>query len=165
MNKLNILTFIEEYNAAENKEKVLKKLEIKTYAPLLLKKVAIDAVLDSLLEVENGLYTYNPLDKHLYFVLAVISTYTNLEYEEGEAYQSYDALMEKNFIDTIINSIGYDYADFVRLFEEALKIRIQENNSIPNIVNNFLINLSDSIANFNIEDIKSNIAKELKKLK
>lgn len=165
MDKLNILTFIEEYNTAENKEEVLTKLKVKTYAPLLLKKVAIEAVLDSLLEVENGLYTYDALDKHLYFVLAVISTYTNLEYEDGEAFQSYDALMENNFIDTIVNLIGYDYTDFVQLFEESLKITIQTNNSIPNIVNNFLIELSGSIKDFNLDSIKTNIVNELKKLR
>lgn len=165
MDKLNILTFVEEYKSANDKEKVLKKIKVKGYIPFAMKKSAIEVVLDELLVINNGFYSCDPMMEHLLFSLSVVSIYTNLIYEEEEGIASYDALVESGLLDEIIQRIGYDYTDYVHFFEETLRNRINENNSLASIVNEFLTGILGSIESFDAEKIKESFLTEVKKLR
>ncbi len=138
MDEINILSLVDEYEKSESKKEFFSKIKIEKYISYNLKQKVIETLIESILNVENGLYTYDPMNKHLVFVLGFISLYTNLIYEEDEGYLAYDALMRNGLVDKIIEEIGYDYADFANLFEESLNAKIQFNNSIPNILNGFL---------------------------
>lgn len=153
MTDLNILTFVEEYKKSDDKTEVLKKLNIETYISFALKKKVIETILENLLEIENGLYTYDAMDKHLFFVLGVVSLYTNLYYDDGEAVKSYDAVVESGLLDTIINKIGYDYNDFVEHFERTMDVMIKTNNSIPNVLNCFLTGITAAVQNLDKEKL------------
>lgn len=152
MTELNIKAFIEEYTHSENKKEVLDKIEIENYIPVLLKKEVINAIIDSFINYENGMITYEPIDKHICFTLGFITLYTNLVYEDNGS-ESYDLLMKNDVVDYIIKSIGLDYGDFVALFEETLNNRIAFNNSIPNRFGALLGTLEETVKNIDINEI------------
>lgn len=160
MNEMNILNFVEEYKAAEDKNEVFEKIKIEKYVSFIVKKGVIEAIINSFLETENGLYAYDAMNKHLSFVLGFISIYTNLSYDEDEEYVAYDELMATGLVDKIIEAIGYDYGDFVNLFEETLRTKIEINNSSPAVLNSFLIGLTAAIENLDktkLEAVLENI--------
>lgn len=152
MAELNIKDFIKEYSHSDNKEKVLNKIKIENYVPVLLKKEVINAIIDSFINYENGMITYEPIDKHICFTLGFITLYTNLVYEDSGS-ESYDLLMKNNIIDYIIKNIGLDYGDFVALFEETLNNRVAFNNSIPNRFGVLLGTLEETVKNIDINEI------------
>ena len=155
---INIISFTEEYKKATKtrKDELLKKIEIENYVPFMLKKEVVNTLIDSILENENGVLIYDPMMKHLYFTLTFISLYTNLEYGNDEGIISYDALVSNGLVDYIIKNVGYDYGDFVNLFEETLNYRININNSITNAI----IKLIDSTVK-EIEGIDKNLFNNL----
>lgn len=154
MEDLNILKFVNEYKEAENKDKIFEQLDIKSYISVIVKKATIDAIIKNFLEVQNGLYTYDPIKKHLTFVLGMVGTYTNLSYDDDEGVASYDALVESGLLDEIIKAIGYDYGDFVNYFEETLNKKIEDNNSIPAMVSSFLVGVTAAIENLDKETLE-----------
>lgn len=153
MNEYNIVEFVKEYKESENKVEFLERLKVETYVSFSLKKAVIEAILNNLLEIENGLYTYDAMNQHLFFVLGTVSLYTNLTYDEGESVASYDALVESGLIDIIIQKIGADYNDFVNHFDHTLNVVIQTNNSIPNVLNCFLTGLTAAVQNLDKEKL------------
>lgn len=153
MEKINVLEIVKEYKKSHDLSEIYQKIEIKEYVPFLYKKGAIDAIIDTFLQTEYGLYVYDALDKHLAFVLGFITLYTNLDYEDEEGYAAYDALVESHLLDHIIDKVGYDYSDFVNFFEETLKNKIETNNSIPNVLNGFLTGLSAAVSNLDAKKL------------
>ena len=63
--EINILEFVKEYR--EDPAEALKKLEVENYVPFATKKALIDTVIESILEYDTSLLTYEPMDKHLNF--------------------------------------------------------------------------------------------------
>lgn len=153
MTELNIKDFIKEYESAKNKKEVLNKISIENYIPVLLKKEVINAIIDSFIDYENGMITYEPINKHICFTLGIITLYTNLSYED-EGSESYDLLMKNDIVDYVIKKIGVDYMDFLALFEETLKSKISFNNSIPNRFGVLLGTFEETLKNIDINEIK-----------
>lgn len=155
---INIISFTDEYKKATKtkKEELLKKIKIENYVPFMAKKEIIDTLVNNILDNEYGVLVYEPMMKHLYFTLTFVCLYTNFEYEDQEGITSYDALVSNGLVDYIIKKIGYDYGDFVNLFEETLNYKLNTNNSVPNAIIKFIDTLSKEI-----EGIDKNLFDEL----
>lgn len=153
MKEINIIEFLDELELATDKKAVLDKIIVDKYIPFIAKKEVIDVIIANFLDVENGMYTYEPMNKHLSFVLGFVSLYTNLSYDEGEGIIAFDGLMKHNIIDHIISCVGYDYNDFVNMFEETLAAKIDLNNSISTRLASLLGALETILKNMDQEKI------------
>lgn len=134
--EINILEFVNEYK--KDQAEALKKLEIEHYVPFATKKALIDTIIESILECDSALLTYEPMNKHLNFSLSCVVIYTNLTYGDEEGLDAYDALVSSGLLDKIIETIGVDYGDMVAMFEETLSARISFENSISNRISAFV---------------------------
>ena len=105
--EINILEFVKEYK--ENPVGALEKLEVENYVPFATKRALIDTVIESIIEYDTSLLTYEPMNKHLNFSLTCVVIYTNLTYEDEEGLDAYDALVSSGLLDKIIEMIGVDY--------------------------------------------------------
>lgn len=136
MDEMNIIDLIDKYEKCDSEQErktILKEnIRVEKYIPFLAKKEVIDTIINNFIETDNGLLTYEPMSKHLNFTLGFICLYTNLSYDDGFGVTAYDLLTRYNIVDYIIHEIGYDYGDFVNMFEETLSMRINYNNSISN---------------------------------
>ena len=128
--EINILEFVKEYK--ENPVGALEKLEVENYVPFATKRALIDTVIESIIEYDTSLLTYEPMNKHLNFSLTCVVIYTNLTYEDEEGLDAYDALVSSGLLDKIIEMIGVDYGDMVAMFEETLSAGISFTNSMSN---------------------------------
>lgn len=149
--EINILEFVKEYK--ENPMEALGKLEVENYVPFATKKALIDTVIESIIEYDTSLLTYEPMNKHLNFSLSCVVIYTNLTYEDEEGLDAYDALVSSGLLDVIIEKIGVDYGDMVAMFEETLSARITFTNSISNRFSAFIGVLENVFANATPEDL------------
>lgn len=150
--KINILEFVKEYK--ENSEEALAKLKIENYVPFVTKKALIDTVIETIVEPDTTLLTYEPMNKHLNFVLSCVIIYTNLSYDDDEGLDAYDALVSSGLLDVIIGKIGTDYGEMVAMFEETLAARITFTNSISNRLSAFVGVLENVFANATPEDLE-----------
>ena len=149
--EINILEFVNEYK--KDPAEALKKLEVENYVPFATKKALIDTVIESILEYDTALLTYEPMDKHLNFSLSCVVIYTNLTYGDEEGLDAYDALVSSGLLDRIIDLIGVEYGDMVAMFEETLSARISFTNSISNRFSAFIGVLEKVFANASPEDL------------
>lgn len=149
--EINILEFVKEYK--ENPMEALGKLEVENYVPFATKRALIDTVIESILEYDTSLLTYEPMNKHLNFVLSCVIIYTNLVYEDEEGLDAYDALVSSGLLDKIIEMIGVDYSDMVAMFEETLSARISFTNSISNRFSAFMGVLENVFKNASPEQL------------
>lgn len=149
--EINILEFVKEYK--ENPAGALEKLEVENYVPFATKRALIDTVIESIIEYDTSLLTYEPMDKHLNFSLSCVVIYTNLTYGDEEGLDAYDALVSSGLLDRIIDMIGVDYGDMVTMFEETLSARISFTNSISNRFSAFIGVLENVFANASPEDL------------
>ena len=95
--EINILEFVKEYK--ENPAGALEKLEVENYVPFATKRALIDTVIESIIEYDTSLLTYEPMDKHLNFSLSCVVIYTNLTYGDEEGLDAYDALVSSGLLD------------------------------------------------------------------
>ena len=72
--EINILEFVKEYK--ENPVGALEKLEVENYVPFATKRALIDTVIESIIEYDTSLLTYEPMNKHLNFSLTCVVTLT-----------------------------------------------------------------------------------------
>ena len=100
--EINILEFVKEYK--ENPVGALEKLEVENYVPFATKRALIDTVIESIIEYDTSLLTYEPMNKHLNFSLTCVVIYTNLTYEDEEGLDAYDALVSSGLLDKIIET-------------------------------------------------------------
>lgn len=68
--EINILEFVKEYK--ENPVGALEKLEVENYVPFATKRALIDTVIESIIEYDTSLLTYEPMNKHLNFSLTCV---------------------------------------------------------------------------------------------
>ena len=117
---------IGEIAELDNKFAVVKNGEVEALFKTL------EQAIESIIEYDTSLLTYEPMNKHLNFSLTCVVIYTNLTYEDEEGLDAYDALVSSGLLDKIIEMIGVDYGDMVAMFEETLSARISFTNSMSN---------------------------------
>lgn len=109
-------------------------LVIKKYVPIQVKRHVIEeALLNQIIKVKDGLYTFNSIDKYMAFTLAAITLYTDLEFDNVD--EDYDSLMETGYLTVILEAIGEDYFNFSDLFEMRFSDIMRETNTIEAIIN------------------------------
>lgn len=72
--EINILEFVKEYK--ENPVGALEKLEVENYVPFATKRALIDTVIESIIEYDTSLLTYEPMNKHLNFYYSSMLYFT-----------------------------------------------------------------------------------------
>ena len=131
-NKLVTLTEILERYETENIEDIL---DIRTYAPIALKKQIINFSIQALIKDNgNSMITYDSIDKDVFLIITALQIYTNIDFKENKGVEIYDALMEKQIVQKIILSIGPDFVDYEDMYNAKWKDFMRDNNSIEAII-------------------------------
>lgn len=158
-NKLVTLTEILERYETENIEDIL---DIRTYAPIALKKQIINFSIQALIKDNgNSMITYDSIDKDVFLIITALQIYTNIDFKENKGVEIYDALMEKQIVQKIILSIGPDFVDYEDMYNAKWKDFMRDNNSIEAIIakelNNFNLiiqsGMVDLIKGLDLKDI------------
>ena len=87
-----------------------KKLEVKEYIGIKLKKILVDEIVNECILYEDGVFKFNDIDKYICFTMRVIEAYTNLELS-NDLEEEYDLLCESKLLESIINTFKKEYDD------------------------------------------------------
>ena len=108
--KINELLEMYKKNKMINLKNVL---EVEEYISTPLKRKMCELVLDSCIEDNDGVLSFDSLDRYLLFTISVISMHTNLEFSiDDEGFTSideYDELNKVGLIEKIIATFEKDY--------------------------------------------------------
>lgn len=158
---MKISEFIEVVGKEKNK-KMNVILETKKYLPVSDKKNLVQAVLDSCVSIENGFVKVNSLDKYIMFTIAIISSYTNLEFgADGDALGDYDLLCESNLLDAVLETFAVEYERVNNILNMMLADIMRENSveasiastafTINNVLDGVADALKEKINSFNLQ--------------
>ena len=125
---MKINEFIEEYN--KNPEIGRKKLNVKKYLPIEVKEIIIEQLIESILEKDGFIVTYNSILKHTAFLMTTISSYTDLECHTLEDYNS---LSENELLQDVLELIP-EYDIFLSLFEMRFSDYIRDKNTLNGLL-------------------------------
>lgn len=112
---MKISEFVEKYNklsSTEARKRLNDSIIKRTYAPVYEKKLVLQLMLDkSIVTTDNGVKYIDMFTSKLNFYAAIISLYTNLEYEQNEkgitdSGASYDLIKQYDIIDIVCEAIG-----------------------------------------------------------
>lgn len=173
---INIKNFIEKFQndkVANTKiapnavsDYLKKELEIKDYVPFVEKQSVAQVVLETCANMKDGVITIDSIQKYIIFTTMVLSTYTNLEFDENEYLESYDLLCshqvgEGTLLDEIIKTFEKEYVRCNDILNMMTADLMAENN-IEKQVGKFLSGISkkvsdlgdsliDKLGNFNMD--------------
>lgn len=142
-------------------------IEIKQFLPSIEKKMLVDTIIEGCIEVdENNLMQINYFNKKLFEDLSLIVNYTNLELSD-ESINDYDFLVENGYARWIIEEIPDSEKEFIdNLLHYELEQKVEQNNSLTNVVAKALNKLVDKIPDEkSIKKMISNIPKSINKIK
>lgn len=125
---MKINEFIEEYK--KNPEIGRKKLNVKKYLPIEVKEIIIEQLIESILEKDGFIVTYNSILKHTVFLMTTISSYTDLECHTLEDYNS---LSENELLQDVLELIP-EYDIFLSLFEMRFSDYIRDKNTLNGLL-------------------------------
>lgn len=126
--RISVLTFVERYNKLNNdqlKDKYVKEHVKVTYAPILKKKIILEAMNDkSVVEGSTGKYI-DLITSKLNLTMAVLILYTDIEPDKNEEGQplvceSYDILQSTGLIGKILNTIGSDIEELMSIQSQVM---------------------------------------------
>lgn len=131
---MNTKEFIEEFNAAVDKEKYVAKHIVKKYLPYAMKLDLCRRIIDvSMYATINGVKVFKPDTpvRYLFFVMAIVENYTDIKFNSGNGddvalgqqnLESLDLLEENGAVDVIMAVIGAD----IQKFNTILKMMIDD---------------------------------------
>ena len=125
-----------------------KELGVVDYVPFADKRELCKNVLDACCTKENGLVKVDSVTRYILFTIAVISQYTELEFNADEDYDSldeYDMLCESRLLNPILELIGDEYAACNNMLNMMLEDIIANNNTVEAVLGHTLGNVSDSL--------------------
>ena len=126
--RITVSTFVERYSKLNNdqlKDKYVKEHVKITYAPILKKKIILEAMNDkSIIEGSTGKYI-DMITSKLNFTMAVLMLYTDIEPDKNEEGQllvceSYDSLQSTGLIGKILNTIGSDIEELMNIQSQVM---------------------------------------------
>ena len=126
--RITVSTFVERYSKLNNdqlKDKYVKEHVKITYAPILKKKIILEAMNDkSIIEGSTGKYI-DMITSKLNFTMAVLMLYTDIEPDKNEDDQplvceSYDSLKSTGLIGKILNTIGSDIEELMNIQSQVM---------------------------------------------
>jgi hypothetical protein len=148
----------------ERIEWIKKELEIKEYISFDEKQAVAKTVLENCASIRDGVIVIDSIQKYLLFTMAMLSTYTNLDSEDGESLsEAYDMLCsvkvdDGTLLDAIIKTFEIEYARCNDILNMMTADLLADNNIenqigklltvISNKIDKFGDNLIDKIGNF-----------------
>ena len=126
--RITVSTFVERYSKLNNdqlKDKYVKEHVKITYAPILKKKLILEAMNDkSVVEGSTGKYI-DLITSKLNLTMAVLVLYTDIEPDKNEDGQplvceSYDSLQSLGLIGKILNAIGSDVEELMNIQSQVM---------------------------------------------
>ncbi len=163
-------------NIKELKEKLqngtlaLGELNIKTYLPLLNKKILVDNICTDLIEYdENGLAFVNEIQKVISTAISILINYCDVEILEednmGDVIEVLDLLFETGDYYKIEELIGNDLDELLLAIDveiENIKLR---NNSLESIVAKGLNKIIEKLPNDKqLKSLSKSVIKDINKL-
>jgi len=123
----------------EEKTFKIEELNIKSYLPLLHKRVVVNQILDDIISYdENGLAFVDNTQKTITVSLSVLLNYCDIELSENpdtnDIIDVLDLLFENNTYEEIQNKIGNDVYDLLWLVDEEVENLKMKKNSLESIV-------------------------------
>ena len=122
-----------------------KRLEVKKYLPIEVKKNIAQGIIFDCTSEENGVIKIDSVEQYLSYVRYMITTHTNLEYTD----EDYDVLCSTYYGDlTQLNALMQCFNDDAAECTRILKLMIadyMQNNSIQVLLGSFLHDVSNSI--------------------
>ena len=158
-----------------NAEKALELIEYKEYLPIAEKYALATAVADACLNVDrNGLYIVDSFNLNIAFVIKLITTMTNIEIEPEEVFDSYDFLVQSEYMNTILERISSDYEATFEIMNIYISDKINYENSTAKILsegleviyssiyeagNNVIATLNDVVGNIDVKEVTKLLSK------
>lgn len=129
------------------------KLEVKDYIPFTKKRELCAHVLTTCNQVDDsGLVKVDSVSRYIVFTLAILSTYTNLEFSSGEdgidSIDEYDMLCQANLLNPILEVIGVEYVSCNDLLNMMMADIVANNNTVENVLSNALKRVLDIVDGF-----------------
>lgn len=112
-------------------------LEIKSYLPFREKRAIAETVVKANIELVDGVKKYDNINSYLSFVVATLTAYTNLEFDNSDPVSDYDALAESGLLPLIIEEFRAEYNEIDTLLKMSLASELEDNN-INVLVGKFL---------------------------
>lgn len=166
MERIKFSEFVEDYERAENDEKldVIKSImKPEKYVPLLNKTAMISMMLDKAVDEEYGIPKIDRVVVHINFNIALIYLYTNLSPDETKdpskrVFEGYDTLQKHGLFFHIINQIGeLEYSECCMIRDSILESKRDETTMAYQIAkySSLLSSLSDNLKSLQdeIEDL------------
>lgn len=131
---MNTKEFVEEFNAAVDKEKYVAKHIVKKYLPYAMKLDLCRRIIDvSMYTTINGAKVFKPDTpvRYLFFVMAIVENYTDIKFNSGNGddvalgqqnLESLDLLEESGAVEVIMTVIGAD----IQKFNSVLQMMIDD---------------------------------------
>ena len=130
---------------------LMENVEFKTYLPFVDKRELCANVLEAACTKNGSLVEVDSVDRYIFFTINMITTYTNLEFEnteERDQIDDYDLLCENNLLNPILGCIGTEYASCNNLLNMMMDDINTNNNNITVVFNDVAQKLLDIIGHF-----------------
>lgn len=130
-------------------EYLKEKLEVKDYIPFVEKQSIAQVVLETCANMKDGVIAIDSIQKYIIFTIMVLSTYTNLEFDESNDLDAYDALCsyqigDGTLLDEIVKTFEKEYVRCNDILNMMTADLMAENN-IEKQVGKFLSGISEKI--------------------
>lgn len=125
-----------------------KELGVVDYIPFADKRELCKNVLDACCTKDGGLVKVDSVTRYILFTIAVISRYTELEFNADEDYDSldeYDMLCESRLLNPILELIGDEYATCNNMLNMMMDDVIANNNTVEAVLGHALDKVSGSL--------------------
>ncbi len=112
---MDIGKFVEEFDQSQAKDRVVKKHIVTNYISYEVKISEANKIIKHSFYTDvDGEETYlaNSPVRYILFMMAVIRSYTDLEFDNTNAMIQFDLLESRGIIEMIIELIGQDYERF-----------------------------------------------------
>lgn len=123
---------------------IKQKLEIKTYLPFAYRKVLVQTIVDSHIEVVDGIKKYDNVNSYIGFIIAMIKAHTNLEFSQ-KSIDDYDLLAETGLLAAIVEEFRTSYEECEVLRKMMVAAEMQDNEAsviIGKFLNNIIMQLA-----------------------
>lgn len=130
-------------NAEQLQAILQKKLEVKNYLSIKVKKQLVEDIVNECILYIDGVFKFDDIDKYICFTMRVIEAYTNLELS-NDLEEDYDMLCEANLLDLIINTFKKEY-DEVNILLQMKCEYILTSNSPESQIGRFLDGILEKI--------------------
>lgn len=115
----------ENFGSETLKANLLDDIEIAAYIPIEMKQVCIERIIEGVVTNDGLSFSYDSINKYISFIIGLITLYTDLDIESP--YEDYDRLVSSNVLDNILERIGDDKDEFLRMFDMRFNDYLREN--------------------------------------